>query len=59
MQIEKYLWMTKPEPLVQQYVSQAYQTLQTIIKLILEAQVVQNWNMSIDMSWVTFETAEI
>ena len=34
MQIEKYLWMTKPQPLVQQYVSQAYQTLQTIIKLI-------------------------
>ena len=34
MQIEKYLWMTKPQLLVQQCVSQAYQTLQTIIKLI-------------------------
>ena len=34
MQIEKHLWMTKPQSLVQQYVSQAYQTLQTIIKLI-------------------------
>ena len=29
------------------FVYQAYQTLQTIIKLILEAQVAQAWNMSI------------
>ena len=34
MEIEKYLWITKSQLRVQQYVSQAYQTLQTIIKLI-------------------------
>ena len=42
-----WLWITKPQLRTQQYVSQAYQTLQTIIKLTLESQVAQAWNMSI------------
>ena len=33
MEIEKYLWIKKSQLRVQQYVSQAYQTLQTIINL--------------------------
>ena len=42
--------MAKPQLRIQQYVSlQAYQTLQTIIKLTLEAEVAKAWNMSIDI----------